>query len=151
METKNNTDVSDPDSQVTQQISAAQSKITQQIPITCPASNRKITCSMHRPIKPDPEFRVTQSLRRPIKSDPESQVIQSLHRQNLPARRPAPARSSLVQAFRQILAQQNDAEYITLSSGDEDEEYWYFYKAYLLLLFGTIKTWINIWNSIKLP
>jgi hypothetical protein len=71
---------------------------------------------MRRPNTPNAELQVTSSMRRPITPNPESRVIQSL-------RRPSTARSSLIQAFRQILAQQNDAEYITLSSGDEDDNY----------------------------
>jgi hypothetical protein len=52
---------------------------------------------------PDPEPQVLQSMRRPIKPDPELQVTSSMRRQ--------------------ILAQQNEAEYINVSSGDEDDNY----------------------------
>jgi hypothetical protein len=121
METKANTAVPKP--QVTQQTPTTKSELTRQVPITLPDPEPQIAQSMRRLIKSDPEQQVSQSIRRPIKPDPEPQVIQSLHRPNPSARRPAPAKSSLVQAFRQILAQQNDVEYITLSSGDEDDNY----------------------------
>jgi hypothetical protein len=83
----------------------------------------QVASSMRRPNNSNPEPRVLQPMRRPIKPEPESQIIQLLNRPNPPARRPIPSRSSLVQAFRQVLAQQNNSEYITLSSGDEDDNY----------------------------
>jgi hypothetical protein len=98
-----------------------------------PDPKYKVIPSTRHPIKPDLDSRVNSSMRRPIKSDPQPQVNSSMRRQikpdsesqvNSSMRRPAPARSSLVQAFRQILAQQNDAEYITLSSGEEDDNYY---------------------------
>jgi hypothetical protein len=107
MEAKNNTPVPDPEPQITQQTPTTKSELTQQVPITLP----------------NPGQQVLQSMRRPIKPGPVSQIIQPSHRPIRSTRRPIPSRSSLVQAFRQILAQQNDAEYITLSSGDEDDDY----------------------------
>jgi hypothetical protein len=95
-------------------------------PMRCPTKpipEPQVLQSMRRPIKPAPELKVIPSMRRQVKPDPESQIIQPLHRPNPSICRPSPARSSLVQAFRQILAQQKDAEYITLSSGDEDDNY----------------------------
>jgi hypothetical protein len=88
-----------------------------------PDQELKVTKPMRRPNNLNPEPQVAPSMRHPIKPDPGSQVIQSMHRPNPSICRPSPARSSVVQAFRQILAQQNDAEYIMLSSGDEDDNY----------------------------
>jgi hypothetical protein len=96
----------DPEPQVAQQIPPATSEVAQQVPTNCPA----------------PESQVSQQI--PIACpDPGSQVTSSMHHPNPPICRPAPTRSSLVQAFRRILAQQNETEYVNVSSGDEDEEY----------------------------
>jgi hypothetical protein len=97
----------DPEPQVAQQIPPATSEVAQQVPTNCPAQKSQTTSLMRRQIKPDPESRVTLPM----------------HRPNLPARHPSPVRNSLVQAFRQILAQQNDAEYINVSNGDEGDNY----------------------------
>jgi hypothetical protein len=92
--------VPDPERQDTQENSPIlKVHATQQNPSTIPAPKSQIAQKTPA-IFPNPEPKITQSMRRPY-----------------------PARSSLVQAFRQILAQQNDAEYITLSSGDEDDNY----------------------------
>jgi hypothetical protein len=99
-------------------------QVAQQIRQNPPDSIPKIT----RPIPSAPKSQVIQQ-NPAIPSAPIPQDIQqnpatfTTRRQIPSARRPIPARSSLVQAFQQILAQQNNAEYINVSSGDEDEEY----------------------------
>jgi hypothetical protein len=111
---------------------APRNKATQQIPTSLPtpepqiiqqvpAPEPQVTSSMRRPIKPAPESRVPLPMRRTIKPDQDSQITLPMCRPVRSTRRPIPSRNSLVQAFRQVLAQQNDVEYITLSSGDEDD------------------------------
>jgi hypothetical protein len=112
-----------PKTQVAQQTPTTNSELTRQVPVTHPVPKPQTISSMRIPIKPAPEPQVLQSMRHPNNPNPEPRVLQSMHCPNPSTRRPAPARSSLVQAFRQILAQQNDAEYINVSSGDEDDEY----------------------------
>jgi hypothetical protein len=94
----------DPEPQVAQQIPPATSEVTQQVPTNCPV----------------PESQVSQQI--PIACPgPGSQVTSSMHHPNPSICRPIPSRSSSVQAFQQILAQQNETEYVNVSSGDEDD------------------------------
>jgi hypothetical protein len=104
-EVKASLTVPDPEPQIAQQTSTTKSELTRQVTRTLPDPESSAISSMRRQIKPDSDSQFTSSMCRPFRS----------------TRRPFPTRSSLVQAFRQILAQQNDAEYITLSSGDEDD------------------------------
>jgi hypothetical protein len=115
-----------PRSNVTQELPITcpdpEPQIIQQIPASLPTPELRVNPSMRRPIKPALESRIPLPVRRPIKPDPDAQVRPSMCRPFRSTRRPIPPRSSLIQAFQQVLARQNDAEYITLSSDDEDDK-----------------------------
>jgi hypothetical protein len=82
----------------------------------------------------------------------QNPTVYPSHRPFRSTRRPIPSRSSLVQAFQQILARQNDAEYITLSSGDEDDNYYWFKKQKFsfVIVIWYYKNLNKYPNSIKL-
>jgi hypothetical protein len=53
----------------TQQISAADSEVPQQIPVTCPASKSQVTQSKRRSTKPSPKSQAISPMSRQIKSE----------------------------------------------------------------------------------
>jgi hypothetical protein len=99
-------------------------QVTQQIPAILPNPKPRII-QQNLPIPPAPKSQATrQNPSAPIPQDIQQNPATFTTRRQIPtARRPVPAISPLVQAFRQIITQQNDIEYINVSSGDEDEEY----------------------------
>jgi hypothetical protein len=99
-------------SKVGQTVLNPKPQVTPQIPPTVPNPKSQVTCQLQQN-PPAPKSQITQ----------QNPATFTTHRPNPSICRPIPSRNSLVQAFRQILAQQNDAEYITLSSADEDENY----------------------------